>query len=62
MILILSLVLSSGCAPRPSDACAGREPIYMAPETPAWLNIHDRPALVGIIVANEFGQSQGCWK
>ena len=62
LILILLSALQSGCAQFPeTDNCAGWKPVYMASETPAWLDNNDRPALAAIITHNEFGQSQGCW-
>jgi len=62
LILILSVALFAGCSLPPSDACAGWGPIYMAPATPEWLNANDRPALVSILTANEFGAKIGCWQ
>jgi hypothetical protein len=34
----------------------------MASETPAWLEAHDRAALVSIVAHDEHGAERGCWK
>ena len=63
LILILSPVLPSGCAPIPaSDACAGWAPIYMAPASPDWLNANDPDLLRAIIAHDEFWQQSCLWK
>ena len=54
LILSLSSALLVSCAQIPSDPCAGWKPIYMAPGTPEWLDIHDRQALIGIVTHDEF--------